>query len=263
MAELLAYAQTPTRPSAGDDAPRTPLFNVSEYCPARDCIQLDLVFGKHSTLISILPRSHLLLKWIMCVITMLPVAYPTWKPQIQGLLTLGMIVGTVIAEGTCSGRLSDMLVRRFSGGVPERRRPEVRLWLLIPAVLTTSLGLVFFGISQQYTWHWAASQVATAVFAFGVQAGNTVISTYVVDCYPEHVMSIIAFYTVHLNLSAFASPFWIVPQVNRMGWGWTFGSEALITIAFAVLLPVMIVWGSKLRSWRGPLTRHTSQVVNE
>jgi len=201
----------------------------------------------------------------MCVITMLPVAYPTWKPQIQGLLMLGMILGTVIAEGTCSGTLSDTLVRRFSAGVAERRRPEARLWLLIPAVLTTVLGLVLFGISQQYAWHWAAAQVATAVFAFGIQAGNTVVSAYVVDCYPDHVMSIVAFYSVHLNLSAFASPFWIVPQVNHIGWGWTFGSEALITAVFAaVFFPAMILWGSKMRSLRGPLTWHmTRQGAND
>jgi hypothetical protein len=190
----------------------------------------------------------------MCVITMLPAAYPTWKPQIQGLLVSGMIVGTIVAEVTCSGTLSDILVRRFSNGVVERRKPEVRLWLLLPAVFTTALGLTLFALSRQYAWHWAVDQVATAVFAFGVQAGNTVVSTYVVDCYPDHVMSIIAFYSVHLNLSAFASPFWIVPQVNHIGWGWSFGSEALITVAFAAaVLPVMILWGSSLRSWRGPL----------
>ena len=36
--------------------------------------------------------------------------------------------------------------------------------------------------------------------------GNTVISSYIVDCYPLQSMSIITFYSVLLNLSAFINP---------------------------------------------------------
>lgn len=195
-------------------------------------------------------------QWIMCVITMLPAAYPTWQPQIQGLLVIGMIIGTITAEVTCSGALSDALVDCLSGGIASQRKPEMRLWLLIPAILATSLGLTLFALSTQRGWHWAVTQVGSGFVAFGIQAGNTVVSTYVVDCYPQHVMSIIAFYSVHLNLSAFASPFWIVPQVSdpRWGWGWAFGSEAIIVVVFgALFIPGMLIWGDKLRLWRGPL----------
>lgn len=187
---------------------------------------------------------------------MLPAAYPTWQPQIQGLLVVGMIIGTITAEITCSGALSDALVNRLSGGIPSHRKPEMRLWLLIPAILATSLGLTLFALSTQRGWHWVVTQVGAGFVAFGIQAGNTVVSTYVVDCYPQHVMSIIAFYSVHLNLSAFASPFWIVPQVSdaKWGWGWAFGSEAIIVVVFGVLvIPGMLIWGNKLRLWRGPL----------
>lgn len=192
----------------------------------------------------------------MCVITMLPAAYPTWQPQIQGLLVIGMIIGTIVAEITCSGALSDFLVTRFSHGIPARRQPEMRLWLLIPALFTTALGLTLFALSTQRSWHWALTQLGAGFVAFGIQVGNTVVSTYVVDCYPQHVMSIIAFYSVHLNLSAFASPFWIVPQVSdrRWGWGWAFGSEAIIVVVFgALFVPGMLIWGTRLRAWRGPL----------
>jgi hypothetical protein len=42
--------------------------------------------------------------------------------------------------------------------------------------------------------------------AVGLQMGNTVISSYVVDCYPKQSMSIITFYSVMLDLSAFCNP---------------------------------------------------------
>ena len=36
--------------------------------------------------------------------------------------------------------------------------------------------------------------------------GNTVITSYIVDCYPLQSMSVITFYSVFLNLSAFINP---------------------------------------------------------
>lgn len=44
------------------------------------------------------------------------------------------------------------------------------------------------------------------IVAAGVQVGNTVISSYIVDCYPLQSTSVIAFYAVFLNLSAFINP---------------------------------------------------------
>lgn len=42
--------------------------------------------------------------------------------------------------------------------------------------------------------------------AAGIQMGNTVIASYIVDSYPLQSMSVITFYSVFLNLSAFANP---------------------------------------------------------
>lgn len=42
--------------------------------------------------------------------------------------------------------------------------------------------------------------------AAGIQIGNTVITSYIVDSYPLQSMSVITFYSVFLNLSAFIDP---------------------------------------------------------
>jgi hypothetical protein len=36
--------------------------------------------------------------------------------------------------------------------------------------------------------------------AAGLQVGNTVLSTYIVDNYPQHAMEVITFYTVIINV---------------------------------------------------------------
>lgn len=64
-------------------------------------------------------------------------AYAEYSALIQGLLFLGLFVGTLVAEVGCSGWLSDWLVgwlARRRGGV---RVAEMRLWLGYPAVLVT------------------------------------------------------------------------------------------------------------------------------
>jgi hypothetical protein len=40
----------------------------------------------------------------------------------------------------------------------------------------------------------------------GLQMGNTVIPSYVVDCYPLQSMSVIIFYSILLDLSALINP---------------------------------------------------------
>lgn len=76
--------------------------------------------------------------WVLSIATMLPVAYATYSPQIQGLFFLGLILGTLFSEIFCSGRLSDWLVVRLAkkhGGV---KVAEMRLWLAYPAALISA-----------------------------------------------------------------------------------------------------------------------------
>jgi hypothetical protein len=95
--------------------------------------------------LSVLGYSFLWYWWVLSVITMVPAAYPQYSPLIQGLLFLGLLLGTVISEICCSGRLSDLIVKKLAkrnGGV---RVAEMRIWLAFPAiVLTAGMSSSFF-----------------------------------------------------------------------------------------------------------------------
>ena len=81
--------------------------------------------------------------WLLCLITEVPVAYVDFSVQSQGLLFLGLIIGTIIAEIFFSGTLSDWMVKRQTlknGGV---RTPEMRLWLIYPAAVFTASTYIF------------------------------------------------------------------------------------------------------------------------
>ena len=66
---------------------------------------------------------------------MLPGAYPDYNPQVQGLLFLGFILGTLISEILFSGGLSDYLMRRAARNNNGERIPKKRLLLYFPAAL--------------------------------------------------------------------------------------------------------------------------------
>ena len=100
--------------------------------------------------------------WILSIITMIPAAYVQYSPQIQGLLFLGLLLGTLFSEIFMSGRLSDFLVAKLAKKNNGVREPEmrydlthgpkasdsldasltfcalVRLWLAYPAALLSA-----------------------------------------------------------------------------------------------------------------------------
>jgi MFS family permease len=230
---------------------------------------------------------------------MLPGAYPDYNPQVQGLLFLGFIVGTLISEMLFSGGLSDYLVQRTARKNNGERIPEKRLLLYFPAaickfsfhcagatnvsciVTVTTIGLILFGCTVQFNWHWFIAQIATFLIGTGIQIGNTTTISYVVDAYPQHVMNVTIFYTFHLNLAAFASPFFIVPwcvlfsaqvgraefmyyyisRIERVGWAWSFGAQgAIVTVACLLFVPFLYMYGQRLRNWKGPIRWGNAQI---
>jgi len=193
--------------------------------------------------------------WVLSVITYLPVAYIKDSPQVQGLLFIGLIVGTLLSELFCSGTLSDWIVLKLAKRNDGVRVPEMRLWLVYPSATLTAIGLILWGISIDKNYHWIVGQVAFFFFAAGIQMGNTAVSAYVVDCYPKHAMSVITFYAVLLNGSAFVNPFFIAPWAGASGPTWTFAAQGIITFFAAIPTTVVLqYWGQRMRDWRGPPT---------
>lgn len=75
---------------------------------------------------------------MLSVLTMLPVAYADYSPQTQGLFSLGLIIGTLVAEVAFSGRLSDWIVVKLAKRNNGLKVAEMRLWLAYPATILTA-----------------------------------------------------------------------------------------------------------------------------
>ena len=74
----------------------------------------------------------------LSIITMIPAAYADKSPQIQGLLFIGLLVGTLVSEIFFSGRLSDWLSTRLARKHNNVRVPEMRLWFMYPSLVLSA-----------------------------------------------------------------------------------------------------------------------------
>ncbi|KAG8527779.1 uncharacterized protein KY384_007933 [Bacidia gigantensis] len=251
---------TSTTAGGVTDLPRTsalPFLNIKPVPGMRHPKPWDslLRFGLTAkypvVVISIIIYCYAWYWWILSIITMIPAAYVSYKPQIQGLLFIGLLLGTLFSEFFFSGRLSDIIVSRLAKKNNGIRTPEMRLWLGYPAAILSAIGLIIWGVSVDKGYHWIVGQIAFFLFAAGIQMGNTVVTSYVVDSYPLQSMSVITFYSVFLNLSAFIDPFYIASWQARSGWTWCFAAQGIIT--FFISVPAFAV----LHKF-GPMLRHKS-----
>ncbi|KAH8897595.1 MFS general substrate transporter [Thozetella sp. PMI_491] len=155
--------------------------------------------------------------WFVAIMTMEPLAYEDKSPQIQGALFLGLLVGVLFAEVCCSGHTSDMLVMKLASRNNNQRTPEMRLWLGYPAAFLSAIGCILWGISVDREWHWIVGQVAFFLYSLGLQAGNTIVSAYIVDNYPTHANELSVFYSCIINMSAFLVPWFIFAWTELNG----------------------------------------------
>lgn len=174
------------------DLPRTtklfflnikPVPGVRHPKPWDSIVRFLLTFRFPVVVIGVLGYCFLWYWWVLSVITMLPAAYVNYSPLIQGLLFLGLLLGTLFSEIFFSGTLSDYIVAKMAKKNNNVRVAEMRLWLAYPAILITAseyqhylsshstlstskltctrtVGLIVWGISINKGYHWIVGQIA-------------------------------------------------------------------------------------------------------
>ncbi|RAH64598.1 MFS transporter [Aspergillus aculeatinus CBS 121060] len=235
----------------------TPVPGIRHLRPWETLVRFAIIFRVAAFTIPLFSFCLLVYWWNPAALTMIPAAYPEYPPVIQGLFFTGFLVGMIFAETFCSGRLSDHICAKLmakNDNVHVAKNDnvhvaEMRLWLVYPSCLLASGGLCLWGISVDRGYHWMVGQVAFFLFAVGFQTSSTVLVAYLVDSYPLQSTAVIISYSVVLNISEFASPFFLPTWEAAQGWTWTYATQALIVSVAA--LPVFClthIYGPWLRS---------------
>lgn len=115
-----------------------PIPGVRHPKPWDSVLRFVLTFKYPVVVIGVLIYCFAWYWWVLSIITMIPAAYVQYSPQIQGLLFLGLLLGTLFSEVFMSGRLSDYIVAKLAKRNNGVREPEMRLWLAYPAALLSA-----------------------------------------------------------------------------------------------------------------------------
>jgi len=104
-----------------------------------------------------------------------------WKQENAGLIALGNIIGygLAIPFTFSSDRLAAYLTKR-NGNV---REAEMRLGVLLPAMLVAPAGLVLYGMTAQKDLHWVGYFAGVAMVDWGSYFYFTFTLAYAVDSY--------------------------------------------------------------------------------
>ncbi|KAK4168551.1 major facilitator superfamily domain-containing protein [Cladorrhinum sp. PSN259] len=174
-----------------------------------------------------------------------------------GLCFISAIIGCLLGIPV-GGKFGDVVADYFTkrnGGV---RDPEMRLPAMIPAMITSPLALVLFGVSIQNKLHWVVPTISIALLNFAIVQGTNVALVYVIDAYRpvagEVTLAVMGFKSLFGFLLSFYTNTW----VSESGYLNAYGVMAAISAVILLGWIPLYFWGKRIRhaSWSWPVVSY-------
>ncbi|KAI1756599.1 major facilitator superfamily domain-containing protein [Xylaria castorea] len=128
-------------------------------------------------------------------------------------------------------------------GKPEYRKS------VIPGILLMPSGLLWYGWSAQYHYHWIVVDIGAAVFTMGSFTYSQGLSAYILDEFREYAASANAAVRVLSQVLGFVFPIFAPKLYGTLGYGWGNSILAFVFIVLAFPVPACLwLWGDKLRA---------------
>ncbi|EKG10849.1 Major facilitator superfamily [Macrophomina phaseolina MS6] len=192
-----------------------------------------------------------LLAWFSVILTTLS-TYFTLPPynfdsmQI-GLLNLPPFIGSAIGL-VFSGPMNDWLILHLAKRNDGVFEPEMRLWIALPGILLTPLGIVLYGLSMANGQPWIIPCVGTAIFGVSFSLVGTTALTYLTDCYRELIGDALVGVTFMRNAMATVIVFALTPWIDSIGLRNMFISVGCLSFGVCLTTVPMMVYGKKMRA---------------
>ncbi|KAL2826465.1 major facilitator superfamily domain-containing protein [Aspergillus cavernicola] len=171
-----------------------------------------------------------------------------FTPIQTGLLYISPLIGTVLGS-VVGGKISDILacMKAYrNNGIYE---PESRLVMIIPVLLSTTIGLAGYGWSIESGDHWIVPTVCFGLIYFGCILGSTVAVAFCLDCHKSSAIEAQVVLSVMKNSHGVAFSLFIVDWVKASGPRDTFLTLAGIHLVFLLTTVPMYVFGKRVRAW--------------
>ncbi|KAL8393966.1 hypothetical protein RB595_003655 [Gaeumannomyces hyphopodioides] len=171
-----------------------------------------------------------------------------WSQTNSGLLAVATVTGFVLAFffTSSSDRLAARLTKR-NGGI---REAEMRLGVMLPAMVIAPTGLVLFGLAAERNLHWVVYFLGSGITQFASYFYFTFTLAYAIDSYQSNISEML----IAMNLGKQAISFGM--GINLLEWVTTYGYAVMIAGVFMTLLLlnnlaliVFMVWGKRIRAF--------------
>jgi hypothetical protein len=173
-------------------------------------------------------------------------------PGLTGSCFIAAVVGSLLAllGGWATDKYSTKRTHD-NGGI---REPEMRLLPILPALITTPLSLVLYGVGIQHGLHWICPTIGLALINFSAVWATTNAMVYMIDCLKplaeESVTSVLAYKAAF----GFLLSFYTNPWIALVGYQDMFGTFAGISTFCIALVFIFMIWGKPIRKnalqWR-------------
>jgi MFS family permease len=172
-----------------------------------------------------------------------------WAQSGTGLNAISGFVGTLLAipVGPISDRFAAWRTRK-NGGV---REPEMRLWVFLPAIICSPVGMAVFSCTAYYRLHWFGFFAGFCIFQFANFIGFSMLIAYMVDCYNHNTPELIAVFIAAKSLLSFGVGYQILTWIFADGFlvlGMIFTGIMFAICATGIFF---IIFGKRIRRWTG------------
>jgi len=157
---------------------------------------------------------------------------------------IGGALGSIIA-----GRASDYLVRylvKRNNGIYE---PELRLFMVIPSVIATCIGLIGFGWASQVNNSWVGPIILFGVLSFGSSLSSTTAITFSIDSYKMFAGECLVTLNVTKNIIGFLFSLFNTQFNHNEGYKNAFVVFGCIEIFIGLFAIPLYFYGKRLRRW--------------
>ncbi|KAI0975496.1 putative MFS transporter [Xylaria arbuscula] len=169
-----------------------------------------------------------------------------WPTSISGIQSVGSVLGFLLAVPftPTSDMLAAYLTRRNNG----IREAEMRLGVMLPAMIVGPVGLVVYGLTAQLNLHWIGYFFGSGMASWCGYFYYSFTLAYAVDSYTNNTSEMLMAMNVGKQLVSFGLGFKVLDWIKQSSYAAVisagFGS---ILLANNMCLIIFMIWGKRIR----------------